>query len=733
MFHFRKRALQDANQFFPKHGEEASPESTGTSSTSTVADDIHQTNPYPHQQGNNAPDPITDNSDPVEALDLRINRVNESITLFDEKNVLSDPPEFLRSAAGPVLTSLPHRREDHRTSPYNFEQRQRFTPPIIKQEWDDSSPTEPCGARGSAMAMPTHRSQIYSTGSSWPPPPSLSSNTGHQHRMDLPQDSQGAPFRHYSQQRVDRSPQGYLNSVPQHAQFTNPNDPRYCSRREVGNLGPITPPQYLAEHLQSPDPRLPCVPSPEDPSPGIGTNFPSPESSIQPRKISLAQRTSAHNFSPYSPPQLLNNPRESEAGKGHSELRNFRIKHEPRSPSTLQTEEFQSSPNRMIRSFVPHYQRGPQTEYPVQKMRLERWQQQSQDNQRRAYPSSYPNGSLQRENSEPFLMEKRSSRNAFLSIVMSKRQAQQAQQAAFIARRSHSSASLGGASVSRSHTSGSTPHDFDLDGRIQAIERSSQNYNYISESDVKPRIRNLIKVEKNPSPLSPPSPEDRPHPTSHPASPPFPNRNLEPSHYPLPFDDSREDDESDSGTNIFPHSKIGRPRVSVASRKSRFDDQDPYPSPSEQSPQSSGLPDPSIKGKRGRPRKHAPKIPLPPLYVFIRNMLHNKVYNPRTISWVNETSGVFKVNNTQEFASTWGKMKSNRSEEMNYEKMSRAMRYHYGSEKQGRKGHLAMVKEKRLVYRFGELAVNWRTSEVELNNCDLHDLCKGYLCLWSKE
>jgi hypothetical protein len=36
---------------------------------------------------------------------------------------------------------------------------------------------------------------------------------------------------------------------------------------------------------------------------------------------------------------------------------------------------------------------------------------------------------------------------------------------------------------------------------------------------------------------------------------------------------------------------------------------------------------------------------------------------------------------------------------MNYEKMSRAMRYHYGSERQGRKGHLAMVKEKRLFYK----------------------------------
>ena len=138
-------------------------------------------------------------------------------------------------------------------------------------------------------------------------------------------------------------------------------------------------------------------------------------------------------------------------------------------------------------------------------------------------------------------------------------------------------------------------------------------------------------------------------------------------------------------------------------------------------------------GKRGRPRKHAPKIPLPPLYVFIRNMIHNLSYNPRIIGWVHEPTGVFKVNNTAEFARTWGLMKSNRSEEMNYEKMSRAMRYHYGSEKQGRKGHLAMVKEKRLVYKFGELAVNWRISEVVLTHCDVHDLCRGHLCLWTKE
>lgn len=141
------------------------------------------------------------------------------------------------------------------------------------------------------------------------------------------------------------------------------------------------------------------------------------------------------------------------------------------------------------------------------------------------------------------------------------------------------------------------------------------------------------------------------------------------------------------------------------------------------------------KGKRGRPRKHAPKVPLPPLYVFIRNLLHNMAYNPSVVAWVDEQAGCFKVTNTTEFARTWGRMKSNRSEEMNYEKMSRAMRYHYGSERQGRKGHLAMVKEKRLFYRFGVLAINWRTSEMEriITPCSKHSLCQNDLCLWTKE
>jgi len=59
------------------------------------------------------------------------------------------------------------------------------------------------------------------------------------------------------------------------------------------------------------------------------------------------------------------------------------------------------------------------------------------------------------------------------------------------------------------------------------------------------------------------------------------------------------------------------------------------------------------KSKRGRPRKNEKKVTLPPLYVFIRNLLHKISYNPDIVSWLNETQGIFRVNNSLEFAKTW--------------------------------------------------------------------------------
>ena len=60
--------------------------------------------------------------------------------------------------------------------------------------------------------------------------------------------------------------------------------------------------------------------------------------------------------------------------------------------------------------------------------------------------------------------------------------------------------------------------------------------------------------------------------------------------------------------------------------------------------------------KRGRPRKHAPKLPLPPLYVFIRNLLHNPGYNPSVIAWVDDEGGCFKVCRVEEIGTLFEKM-----------------------------------------------------------------------------
>ena len=49
-------------------------------------------------------------------------------------------------------------------------------------------------------------------------------------------------------------------------------------------------------------------------------------------------------------------------------------------------------------------------------------------------------------------------------------------------------------------------------------------------------------------------------------------------------------------------------------------------------------------GKRGRPKKCPAKLTMPPIYVFIRNLLHNDAYNPSVVAWLEEEEGSFKIN-----------------------------------------------------------------------------------------
>ena len=49
------------------------------------------------------------------------------------------------------------------------------------------------------------------------------------------------------------------------------------------------------------------------------------------------------------------------------------------------------------------------------------------------------------------------------------------------------------------------------------------------------------------------------------------------------------------------------------------------------------------EARRGRPRKYPPKVTIPPLYIFVRNLLYNTGYNPSVVAWVNIEEGSFRI------------------------------------------------------------------------------------------
>lgn len=85
---------------------------------------------------------------------------------------------------------------------------------------------------------------------------------------------------------------------------------------------------------------------------------------------------------------------------------------------------------------------------------------------------------------------------------------------------------------------------------------------------------------------------------------------------------------------------------------------------------------------------------------WILALLQNPEYNPKVIAWDNEAEGVFFITDTAKYAKLWGERKKNKT--MNYEKLSRAMRYYY------KNGELEAV-EKRTTYKFGSKSDYWRT------------------------
>ncbi|KAK8398018.1 hypothetical protein O3P69_003730 [Scylla paramamosain] len=80
------------------------------------------------------------------------------------------------------------------------------------------------------------------------------------------------------------------------------------------------------------------------------------------------------------------------------------------------------------------------------------------------------------------------------------------------------------------------------------------------------------------------------------------------------------------------------------------------------------------------------------LWRFLLDLLHNPLYTPMYIRWLDRAGGVFRIMESDMVAQLWGMARKNQN--MNYEKMSRGMRTYY------KRGILFHIDGTKLIYRF---------------------------------
>merc|ERR1712142_383142 len=88
------------------------------------------------------------------------------------------------------------------------------------------------------------------------------------------------------------------------------------------------------------------------------------------------------------------------------------------------------------------------------------------------------------------------------------------------------------------------------------------------------------------------------------------------------------------------------------------------------------------------------------LWEFVRDLLHIEKYNPSVIRWENVDEGEFRIVDSVMVSQLWAAVRGNKR--MNFEKLSRAMRYYYKYK------IFEIAPNKRLVYKFGPRATGWK-------------------------
>merc|ERR1712004_518794 len=169
--------------------------------------------------------------------------------------------------------------------------------------------------------------------------------------------------------------------------------------------------------------------------------------------------------------------------------------------------------------------------------------------------------------------------------------------------------------------------------------------------------------------------------------------------------DDHDDLSSDSDPDFCPEEfeEVVRPSKRRRKQKEKTSDYESEEFSEEEKPQRNPAPSRYRRPSKNPVPQQRKKGSTLKISQWIVKLLRDPETNPSVIRWEDEPEGKFRVINSNAFAQLWAVEKKNPA--MNYEKLSRAMRYYY------RNKEIEMVKGERLTYKFGPNMRDFRAKD----------------------